>query len=396
MYDRDSDFISNKTHVVYIESFQAYATNKHLCTIEIQQHNITFDINITITQLCLSSMCTILMNFIECSGHTSTKITNCSFFGNATNPINMQKQCYINMTQLLLLGSPNSYRSFDTRWMISHFQKSNDKRSAKNKVQIVNCQFINISKVKVLLYFKVDGNYTFLSIQNSKFYNNKNAMAVFAQANYSQYHMGLSILVNNTVISSNIYTPYYRTADIIRITGVKLTFENTRVVFNVMCFPQHYGLVGAAPGVVTFYGYNEIVENVFEYAIKSPVIYIQENTVLNITSNIFLHAFFSSNTWMSDHIKTCFVQYTSKRGNLDGEIKMRQKLNYSIMYNKNSQPIVDSNSLNHCSWVSNSAFLAIPPSTVNQQFIQYNPPLYTGKKYVYVMNTKFIIAQMNK
>ena len=68
------------------------------------------------------------------------------------------------------------------------------------------------------------------------------------------------------------------------------------------------------------------------YMVES-LMFIQENSTLNFTSNNLTNMFnIKLNT---QGIKICPLQYISTRGNLDTEFKMGIKLNYFIKFNNN-------------------------------------------------------------
>jgi len=111
-------------------------------------------------------------------------------------------------------------------------------------------------------------------------------------------------------------------------------------------------------------------------------IIVEENILVNFTANKVLGMFTVPNqkrlfTLYEQNMQTqflCMFQYISEQGNLDQRFYQGGRFNYSILFkhNKGTKLVSKKYTLQHCSWVYDSAFTLANSKEVNQQFIHFD------------------------
>ena len=160
-------------------------------------------------------------------------------------------------------------------------------------------------------------------------------------------------------------------------------YQTSLIINNVILNNNKGGgcFISARYCDLKFLNYNEFTKNMFGWkaiSMLESLIFIQENSTLNFTSNNLTYVFnVESNT---EGVKMCPVQYISARGNLDIEFKMSIKMNYSINFENNNLSAISNIDLMHCYWHPSSAFQVSSPLHVNRIFIMNDNPLTMQQK----------------
>ena len=378
----------NNMHTLYIDDFKPYSSLNGIYVMEIQQHGINYLINLTITKLRLTRSIFNIFISIECLGCSLITFSNCRFAGAATDTMYSYCDKEEDDCKQIIYTKEGRKAIKSCAMIFYHIDYINwNNQHLENQVLFTDCQFADNSKVAKLLDFylenwKTMSNCVSIHIVKCMFYENKNTQMLTAQnkIHFNHfYRQSLLIVINNTVISSNVY----RNRDAIFFDKIKVVFERVLIVANTMCpgKPFANGFIKAKDSYVQFSGYNEVYKNHhLKFIVESPAIYILEHAELRITSNQLLYSFLHPILLESDQIEMCVVQYISERGNLDKEFQMGQRLNYTIIYTRNYMPKIPPRSWMHCSWGPNTAFLTSKPLDVNQNFIHYDHPLYMRKQ----------------
>lgn len=177
---------SNITHRLYIENFMYHNDGKHIYALEIQQDNNSYNINIVIMQLHTSDSRVLLIICNACFGQREIVIGNSSFLGEVDNT-SMDNYCNDNATlhddatPVVYIDDDdddddNFFDVYEIDSIIYYYHTGFKEQCVLNAVQVLNCQFVNISKAYVILAFHLDNKYTeYLSIHiyDCIFHHNK-------------------------------------------------------------------------------------------------------------------------------------------------------------------------------------------------------------------------------
>jgi len=173
------------------------------------------------------------------------------------------------------------------------------------------------------------------------------------------------MLLQNSVIFSSLITKV-----IVDINQIKLNIATVNIHMGSSFLSS---MIHVYQTSVTFSGYVEISNVSTSYALKAPIMYVEENSVINFTSNNFFQGLMFSKELSLKvdtlKIRECPIQYMSNRGNLDMKFQMGQKLNFTIVIKRNYIRVLFNVDLIHCSWDPSSTFFTSRPSVVNQRFI---------------------------
>ena len=389
-YGANSNSMPNNSmimHTIHIENFKAYNKIGYTYAIDIQQHQSNTNIVVTLINTNFTTKLALYIRHINSLAQTIVTVANCSFNTNPDDELFYSSQQNYDESLIYNDDSNNSYTTgygcneyIDN--VVVHYDSivysyfNNYMHTMTNKIQFVNSSFANInnSDTSKLLhfsqsYFDGDVKYLVISLSNCVFYNNYYVQPMSIKSYSNQFRVYyVSVLIKNVTVSSNVnsYT------DVISANLVSLYIENVKFTLNNLTgLSSNLGsIITATNSYVQFSGYNEFSCNNAFTAISGSIIHVQENTVLNFTLNTF-YTVISTDQQVTDVIHTCVFQYTSKAGNLDKEFQQGQKLNYSIVFVKNT---VNSNEIliyysMHCAWDSSSAFISSIPLQVNQRFI---------------------------
>ena len=167
-----------------------------------------------------------------------------------------------------------------------------------NKVYFSNCQFVNNYGTENLIYFWVENYYNrefhvnvYIVLHGCVFSNNKHASLISALCYAVNERYCISVIISNTTISSNIQNY----DDLIFALCAMLTFENVIITNNTVLgirFDEDNVIIKIDYGYIQYNQYNEISKNSANYIIymkflsEQSVIYVNENSILNISMNI--------------------------------------------------------------------------------------------------------------
>jgi len=370
------------THTINIDNFKPHNKIRYTYAVDIQQYQNTANVLVTLFNIKFETELAIFIRHVSSLGQITVTVSNCSFTSNGENvPVaehfpSEQNDTfnYDNNDTFVTEYGCNDYIDsviihYDS--MVSGYFMNSKRYTNFNNIRFVDCSFTNInnSDISKLLDFSLSNlnakaEYLRIFIITSLFYNNYyvKLMSIINYDSQIQHHY-TSVFLKNVTVSSN-------TNDMNAIIAyiVTLYVENIKFIMNT--FGDIYGIIYAKSSYIQFHGYSEFSNNNTLLAISSSSLYLQENTVLNFTSNTFV-TIIDSDQPAIDDIKMCMIQYISKRGNLDKEFQQGHKLNYAIIFTNNSisDYEISTHYLTHCAWDSSSAFISSIPLQVNQRFI---------------------------
>ena len=126
---------------------------------------------------------------------------------------------------------------------------------------------------------------------------------------------------------------------------------------------------------VSCHNYIEFSQNVVFLADHAHYIAVQENTLINMTSNKYtdlkmIKAHHYGAYTISNFTAPCYYQYTARTKNLD---EFTGKLNFSIVYHIDISIYTVMTA--HCRWIPGSAFNSTKPIDINTRLINSDLPL---------------------
>ena len=263
-----------------------------------------------------------------------------------------------------------------------------------HQVRFIDCQFLHLSNTWCVL-IEITGTLIDILIKDCIFTNSTMSQLIemyhyFKQTGYfeSVYHKMSqlsTVLISNTTFRN---IRFYYAEDFITLRGTVLLLEGP-VVFvhfhgpftystlslpaiNIIFLDDVHSLV-ICHGNVDFSG-----DNIVAFSFKTDYgdintnkfIFVKENSFINMTNIRDMRRSPTLTIGMKNSYNylnnlPCFFQYISQRGNLDNEMKNAKHLNYSIEINQ-GMPIL----MNHCRWLSGSAFFTTRPIDVNKEIIK--------------------------
>ena len=177
----------------------------------------------------------------------------------------------------------------------------------------------------------------------------------------------------------------------------EILIKGSKYIHNQVCISwQEEDSEGCAffiscTDVVIFAGMNEFSFNLlysnYLWIIDSYII-LEENTILNVTSNSLVEE-----TMIKINNKTsaykaglCPIQYMSYRGSLSKEFTSGKVLNFSIIfhnnfYKQNFIPFILGKALKNCEWLPQSAFVELPPGIVAKRFVHFDHQIINPTDY---------------
>ena len=392
-YIGNSNSMINTTDMLFIEKFQSYDDMENIYTMKIEWHKTDFNFKAAISNVNFTSKLALHVTCLHCLGNNTVTINNCVF-----NDVHMDSH---NLTINNFNDHNNSYPLYyyddiykcyddicDAKIVILYFGCLRN-HASENKLYFIHCKFINNSRSQKLLLLNMENSYNtkipLVFVNNCEFYNNKNIQLLLVKCrNEDNQKDCASTFIKNTTILSNSQ----HKEDLIYLYYIILTVENVRITNNTITdshatgYASFHSIINAELSFLKYKKYNEISQNSADFAIITLAIHMCENSILNISFNTLNYSseIYSTQSTGLDEMQICAIQYISEQGNLDREFQMGQKLNYSIIFNKNSNSYskygisISNFDINHCEWDSTSAFLTSSPLYVNQQFIQQNFP----------------------
>ena len=285
---------------------------------------------VTLSNTMFRNKLAILLRHFASPGQIKVEVVNCTFTAEVETLYqgdNDRAENYSNSTMVRQYGCNSNVHDqkiikYDTV-IFSYFMFVDTNKS--NKIQFINCSFLGITDkntIKLLEFFERfidDGvKYLTISIINCLFYNNYNVKLLSIESYINNQFPYLSVFIINVAVLSNRFSDTYAiTADnvalyIDSITIAISTFKNLSSRTSTV--------IGAKYSYVQFSGDNDFSLNKASFAISCPAIYLQENTVLNFTDNLF-ESIMNIDQPIKDDIDMCAIQYISNKGNLDNEFQ---------------------------------------------------------------------------
>ena len=409
-YSDINSLMSNKTHTILIESYQTYGTIYYTYALDIQMFHSNVHVAVKMLNINFHNVYALRITPIESSGHSMIVIANCSFHNEEIHPVYDHPRD----DDTLLCHNYHSYNRDRANFcelyptgnfvsMIYCFYNNDNRHDKPNQIHFRGCNFKNVSQPsdgKLLYFFQLTFRAANITVKYAKvsiiscLFNNTKYVHTMAFESFSfndRENRHLLVLIRNVTISHSDIHSYYNS---LNVRSVNLYIEN--LILTSILITNDYirtSIIGAIYSYVEFNNYNMFRNNTALSAISSSVVHLQENTELNFSMNKIFSIIISPGEEEfniipnGNHILMCAVQYVSKRGNLDTEFKLKQKLNYSIVLYKNigTQEISTflTRTLMHCSWSSATAFVNALPFHVNQNFIRSDTTtLEEGKRSV--------------
>ena len=378
------------THFLSVNNFQSYLEIQDMHAIEIKHTNVSYTVKIT--NVIFSTMLALYINCIDCSNHSAT-ISKCDFVGQNTDGSStyeyLENECSGsgNIDKYTLNDASSRFIKIFGVYTYKNY------RYEQNQIKLVHCSFINNSYPGPITLIKINKSVyaaythiTTVAVINCTFYNNS-FVQILSVAEHSDKHdiRILSVEDFGDTVNRYKYTLFLLIENVtvslhrkIELGTMIFAYRTSLTINNIILNDNRGGFRIVSVGYcnLRFLNYNEFSENVFSweaFSMLESLIFIQENSTLNFTSNNFNYVFnIKVNT---QGIKMCPLQYISTRGNLDTEFQMGIKLNYSIKFNNNNLLAISNTDLVHCHWHPSSAFQVSSPLHVNRIFIINDNPL---------------------
>ena len=388
-----NEHADNANHAILVNNFRFHDNNSDLYTIQIKQFNMSSNVSVVVQHVNFTNTLALHIICVNCTGHSSLLITDCNFTSKQENidPVfydydyDDDHNDYHHFDEyddyevpVYVYNTANNF-THSSSTVYAYYQDCGNIHTS-NKIQLINCHFINNVGLKELIQVTQNNIYDYLVnlsiiIIRCTFHNNQYVQILSANCYNDDLDYCILLLIKNTIISSNTHFKGPLIYAYMTITKI----EQIMVISNVGVGTQN-SFFEVEEGYLQFNNYNEIFNNTLRTAIRAALsIHVQEDAVINSTSNTLLALILCIP--QSGVITSCPIQYISKKGNLDEEFQRGDKLNYSIIFNNDNTSVVSNNNMMHCSWDSNLAFSTTRPALVNKRFISYN---FSDNKHDYL------------
>ena len=385
------------THIIHIEGFQACGSFRNTYTIHIQQSQSIFDIIVMLSSITFRKKLALSVLHLDSLGRTAVTVANCSFTlddnpvqGSGSGSVDDASESFITHDCNDILYEVPIV--FDSKVYTHH---TNNKHTKSNILKFIGCHFTNNNnnfELKRLLdlsqSYNSDIKYLQIYIVDCIFHKNHYVQVLSIQSfTHAPVNYHVSVIIRNVTFTFNTHD--YENIIIV----FRVQFYMTNLLFRSNYLSHYYSnIIDVTRCHLAFSGYNEFSNNKASSVISSFKLFIEENTILNLTFNKVRSIFTYNEINSYDHIKPCVIQYISKQGNLDDEFQIGQKLNYSVIIDNNSIENVKmlSNGFMHCTWdlPSESAFISSIPFHVNKEVISGDNKIFSERVSVLCLCTK--------
>jgi len=293
--------------------------------------------------------------------------------------MNSTFQNLINESAISILSEGESYfliyhcRFTDNEGTLVHIIAMNTMvREKRGIIVFKKCEFTNnrqgcdLSRL-IQIYYLILG--PDILIDSCSFHHN--SFPVLLDKHLSTYEKFVPIIVritvSNTDFSSN--TGCFENYELVRISYAELRLIGPVVFYNISNVSSIIKLRNTNMICFNYIEFSLLqIDNILQYHEQTLVLFIQENTTLNISMSSF-----SQFAAIKDRIpkheykyyQPCYFQYLSDHI-LDGKYKIA---NYSIIFENNFEHSVtfayNNLPIVHCSWLQQSAFNTAMPLEVN-------------------------------
>lgn len=382
---------SRKTATFYIDHYTANTFYK-ISSISIAIFN-TSSLYIWLYNSMFSSKNSIKLIGTLCVGYHYISIKNCTF----TN---------ITDTAVKKVNQDNSVLYFYFVGFYEDHQKH---------IQIVNCNFVNnFFSNGTLVHIVVENtdDDVFMTSRemklrvvmfNCKFHHNQvNAVISLEYFDTVDQFYPIFNITNTTFINIKASSAVVRTFRV-HLIFIYSTFSSIIIDYGDINIDEQFNSIISSPNKYTyvlFHDYIEISYSIAPAAVLSSLVYVRENTTININSNNFTwmftkaidkEYFITKQTSVAVLLRPCLLQYYSDRGNLDNEFFAGKQLNFNIIISHNRiQRLFNSKyAISHCRWNTTnvlmgdylgSAFYHAKPRVVNKKIIQLHNNSIEGKE----------------
>ena len=191
---------------------------------------------------------------------------------------------------------------------------------------------------------------------------------------------------NSMIIVNTSFYAITSKSSLLDISDALIHLEGP-VKFNKLRADRIFNTFSASV-IITYHNYIEFSQNVVSFTDHTYYIIVQENTLINMTNNIYsaleqdnLHHY--KTHAISEFTAPCYYQYTAKGQNFD---KITGKLNFSIVFHHDIS--ISTLRTAHCRWLPGSAFNSTKPLDINTRLINSDFPLIYDKLVCYCFYDK--------
>ena len=373
------EYTNNTNNTFYINNIQFHDNNVDVYSVQIKQFNMSSNISVTIQHVHFTNTQALHITCVNCTGHSSTMISNCNFTNKPEIFNRSLDEHFVAHKNPAYNYNDNNFLIYSNWMVFADFQDCGNIH-IPNKIQFINCNFVNIIGPRGLIELNQNNvsnavrNLTII-FSNCIFHNNWYVQILSAgcwcdDVNYCNYC--ILLMIKNTIFSSNTHGEW----PLVFVYYTKTEIDQIKVTSNTGSFAVDSSIIESEESYLQFSGYNEFSNNTVNVAIIALSVHVQENTVINFIFNTFNYiidkTIFKLKMQSPEVLDICPIQYISKKGNLDKEFQRGDKLNYSIIISNNNILEIFHSDMMRCSWGSHSAFSTSRPALVNRRFIAYN------------------------
>ena len=337
MYDEmDVDYKYNK---ILIENYQILSSPKYLnidigITIYLYQESYKVEIEIYNTKFATINSISGLFEVIQTA----------NTFGN-----------FIHLNQCIVEQITGDHFFYSTSSMWFH------KRHVHHQITFTSCIF---RYNKFLRLLTVHGEANIELVGCTFEYINVRSELIKMSSEFS--HQNSMVIVNTSfyLITTNF--------DLIHISNVLLNLKGA-AIFSKLKADR---ILNTIHSTVSCHKYIEFSENIVTFTDNIDYIIVQENTLINMTNNVYSTINEINQHYYDAHSVTnltapCYYQYTAERQNFDNHL---ETLNFSIVFHNDIS--IHTLMTAHCRWVHGSAFNNARPIDINKRLIKSDFPLY--------------------
>ena len=317
---------ANKTnHSFYINNMQFHNNNADVYSLQIKQFDTSSNITIIITNVSFTSTPSLNIVCVNCTGHSSTIISDCNF----TSDISYYDYDYNDSyDELEYFNTPpcENRNAHNTNSTVYAYYEDCENTSTPNNMQFINCFFVNNYGSRQLIqiaqnsYFKNNSTDLIISISDCVFHNNQYTRFLSVGSYNNDLNYCTLLLIKNTTISYN--TCFQESLVFVYMTKVvidQVKFISNTGIFDYRYHKSHDSVIFTAhESYLEFNGYNNFFNNTVSVAIYVSPAHIQEHSMLNFTFNTFLYVIYTISAMLPlldlNSLKLCPFQYVNEKG----------------------------------------------------------------------------------
>ena len=372
-----NEHAENVNHTFRVDNFQFY-DNSDEYSIQIKQLNTSSSVSVIIQHVYFTNTKALHTVCINSIGHNYIIISDCHFTSRLEN-VDLAYDYHNNDYDYAYFEELEYiYNNTHSNSTVYAYYEDSKAINKPNNIQFINCHFIKNFGLKALIEIitqnSINNELVDLTIvvTDCVFHNNQYVQVLFVDCWSNNQIYCILLSIKNTTLSSNIHFQ----GSLIYTYRTKIDSQQMKVNSNyINPILYSFSIFEMDESYLQFGKYNEFYNNTSPTGINALSIHVQEGAAINFTANTMAMAFFVSSLasiYQSKVIAHCFIQYISKKGNLDNQFQSGDKLNYYVSFSNNNMKKVSNIDLMHCSWDSHSAFSTTRPTLVNKRFVAYN------------------------